>query len=126
MEVVEEPSEVEDVEKVGKMEKEGKTGLVAKTAKVGSAGKMEKRDFHHPYTPYDIQVEFMETVYGVLEKGGGGVGILESPTGTVSAAFLFFGDLGNLGWGGDWGVVALKGFFFVHRTDAMHRGSHSV
>lgn len=96
MEVVKEPSEVEDVEKIGKMEKEGKTGLVAKTAKVGSAGKMEKRDFHHPYTPYDIQVEFMETVYGVLEKGGGGVGILESPTGTVSAVFGFLGILGIL------------------------------
>jgi chromosome transmission fidelity protein 1 len=41
-----------------------------------------KRDFHHPYTPYDIQETFMETVYQVLENGK--VGILESPTGTVS------------------------------------------
>ena len=40
-------------------------------------------DFHHPYTPYDVQIEFMRAVYGVLEKGGGQVGILESPTGTV-------------------------------------------
>lgn len=39
-------------------------------------------DFHHPYTPYAIQVEFMSTVYQVLEEGK--VGILESPTGTVS------------------------------------------
>lgn len=38
-------------------------------------------DFHHPYTPYDIQETFMNTVYQVLE--GGKVGILESPTGTV-------------------------------------------
>jgi hypothetical protein len=41
-----------------------------------------KMDFHHPYTPYDIQEEFMSTVYQVLEEGK--VGILESPTGTVS------------------------------------------
>jgi len=40
-------------------------------------------DFHHPYTPYDVQIEFMRAVYGVLEKGDGQVGILESPTGTV-------------------------------------------
>jgi hypothetical protein len=39
-------------------------------------------DFHHPYTPYDIQETFMGTVYQVLEDGK--VGILESPTGTVS------------------------------------------
>lgn len=41
-----------------------------------------KRDFHHPYTPYGIQETFMETLYQTIEKGG--VGILESPTGTVS------------------------------------------
>jgi len=40
-------------------------------------------DFHHPFTPYDVQIEFMRAVYGVLEKGNGQVGILESPTGTV-------------------------------------------
>lgn len=41
-------------------------------------------DFHHPFTPYDVQNQFMKTVYQVLEKGNGQVGILESPTGTVS------------------------------------------
>ena len=41
-------------------------------------------DFHHPYTPYAIQETFMSTVYQVLEEGK--VGILESPTGTVSIA----------------------------------------
>ena len=40
-----------------------------------------KIDFHHPYTPYEVQEQFMRTVYDVLEKGQ--VGILESPTGTV-------------------------------------------
>ena len=40
-------------------------------------------DFHHPYTPYEVQEQFMVTVYAVLEAGDGQVGILESPTGTV-------------------------------------------
>jgi chromosome transmission fidelity protein 1 len=40
------------------------------------------RDFHHPYTPYDIQDTFMNTVYEILDNSK--VGILESPTGTVS------------------------------------------
>jgi Rad3-related DNA helicase len=43
-----------------------------------------KIDFHHPYTPYSVQLDFMRTVYDVLEQGNGQVGILESPTGTVS------------------------------------------
>ena len=45
-----------------------------------------KTAFHHPYTPYAIQEEFMSTVYQVLEEGK--VGILESPTGTVSGVFI--------------------------------------
>ncbi|KAK0648307.1 DNA repair helicase [Cercophora newfieldiana] len=45
-------------------------------------------DFHHPYTPYDVQIEFMRAVYGVLEKGNGQVGILESPTGTGKSLSL--------------------------------------
>jgi hypothetical protein len=55
------------------------------------------RDFHHPYTPYEIQETFMSTVYQVLDEGK--VGILESPTGTVSAAYfvLEFKRL-NLKW----------------------------
>jgi hypothetical protein len=40
-------------------------------------------DFHHPYTPYDIQETFMSAVYQTLEDSK--VGILESPTGTVSS-----------------------------------------
>jgi chromosome transmission fidelity protein 1 len=44
---------------------------------------LEKLDFHHPYTPYDVQEQFMKAVYNVLETGNGQVGILESPTGTV-------------------------------------------
>lgn len=44
------------------------------------------RDFHHPYTPYAIQETFMSTVYHVLDQGT--IGILESPTGTVSPGRL--------------------------------------
>jgi hypothetical protein len=40
------------------------------------------KDFHHPYSPYAIQETFMNTVYQVLDEGK--IGILESPTGTVS------------------------------------------
>lgn len=46
------------------------------------------KDFHHPYTPYAIQETFMSTVYQVLEAGN--VGILESPTGTVSPVVFIY------------------------------------
>lgn len=38
-----------------------------------------RRDFHHPYTPYSIQLEFMDALYEAVEDGC--VGIFESPTG---------------------------------------------
>lgn len=44
--------------------------------------------FHHPYTPYDVQLEFMKATYNVLDKGGGQIGILESPTGTGKSLSL--------------------------------------
>lgn len=50
----------------------------------GIEDEVAKIDFHHPFTPYDVQEQFMKTVYQVLELGQGQVGILESPTGTVS------------------------------------------
>jgi hypothetical protein len=50
--------------------------------------RLEKLDFHHPFTPYDVQEQFMKTVFDVLETGDGQVGILESPTGTVSSRLL--------------------------------------
>ncbi|KAI0121734.1 helicase C-terminal domain-containing protein [Xylariales sp. AK1849] len=49
---------------------------------------IQTMDFHHPYTPYDVQEQFMRTVYDVLEKGNGQVGILESPTGTGKSLSL--------------------------------------
>ncbi|KAI0474916.1 DNA repair helicase [Xylariaceae sp. FL0804] len=45
-------------------------------------------EFHHPYTPYDVQEQFMTTVYNVLERGQGQIGILESPTGTGKSLSL--------------------------------------
>ncbi|KAI0418216.1 helicase C-terminal domain-containing protein [Xylaria grammica] len=45
-------------------------------------------DFHHPFTPYDVQLQFMHTVYNVLEQGNGQIGILESPTGTGKSLSL--------------------------------------
>lgn len=44
--------------------------------------------YHHPYTPYDVQMQFMKTVYDVCEQGDGQVGILESPTGTGKSLSL--------------------------------------
>ncbi|SCV99988.1 LAFE_0B06942g1_1 [Lachancea fermentati] len=39
------------------------------------------RTFHHPFKPYDIQIDLMEQIYNVLTEGKK-VGIFESPTGT--------------------------------------------
>lgn len=56
---------------------------------MGMATNLTGKAFHHPFTPYRIQEEFMETVYRVLEDGGGQVGILESPTGTVCVLLCY-------------------------------------
>lgn len=45
-------------------------------------------DFHHPYSPYDVQLEFMRATYDALERGSGQIGILESPTGTGKSLSL--------------------------------------
>lgn len=45
-------------------------------------------DFHHPYSPYDVQLEFMRSAYDVLDRGSGHIGILESPTGTGKSLSL--------------------------------------
>ncbi|KAK7757539.1 ATP-dependent DNA helicase chl1 [Diatrype stigma] len=52
------------------------------------AEELEKIDFHHPFTPYNVQEQFMRAVYDVLERGDGQVGILESPTGTGKSLSL--------------------------------------
>lgn len=55
----------------------------------GLTEEFERIDFHHPFTPYNVQEQFMRTVYDVLERGDGQIGILESPTGTVSNSISF-------------------------------------
>ena len=42
---------------------------------------LEGKDFHHPYSPYDTQLQFMKALYECIEEGK--VGIFESPTGTL-------------------------------------------
>ncbi|PGH12564.1 hypothetical protein AJ79_04185 [Helicocarpus griseus UAMH5409] len=39
------------------------------------------KNFHHPFTPYDIQLQFMQALYSCIEEGK--VGIFESPTGNA-------------------------------------------
>lgn len=58
-----------------------------------SAGENVVVDFHHPFTPYDVQLEFMKTVYNVLQAGNGQIGILESPTGTGKSLSLICATL---------------------------------
>ncbi|THC95458.1 hypothetical protein EYZ11_005052 [Aspergillus tanneri] len=41
---------------------------------------LRPEDFNHPYSPYDIQLEFMRALYNCLEERK--VAIFESPTGT--------------------------------------------
>lgn len=52
------------------------------------AHELSNLDFHHPFTPYTVQNQFMQTVYRILQTGEGQVGILESPTGTVGLLLL--------------------------------------
>lgn len=39
------------------------------------------RNYNHPFTPYDIQVQLMDAIYDTIENGYK-VGLFESPTGT--------------------------------------------
>ncbi|OAA81954.1 DNA helicase (DNA repair), Rad3 type [Akanthomyces lecanii RCEF 1005] len=59
----------------------------------GIEDEVAKIDFHHPFTPYDVQEQFMNTVYQVLESGQGQIGILESPTGTGKSLSLICASL---------------------------------
>ncbi|KAJ5219809.1 Helicase-like DEXD box c2 type, partial [Penicillium chermesinum] len=43
---------------------------------------MDRNEFHHPFTPYDIQLQFMQALYTCLENGK--VAVFESPTGSSS------------------------------------------
>lgn len=50
--------------------------------------------FHHPFTPYEIQLQFMRALYGCLEDGK--VAVFESPTGkrSVTLCYLLQSDFG--------------------------------
>ncbi|KAJ5854553.1 Helicase-like DEXD box c2 type [Penicillium rubens] len=48
-------------------------------------------DFHHPYTPYDIQLQFMQALYACLEDSK--IAVFESPTGTGKSLSLICGSL---------------------------------
>ena len=52
---------------------------------------MARKVFHHPFTPYDIQHDFMEAMYDCIEAGQ--VGIFESPTGTGKSLSLICSSL---------------------------------
>ncbi|KAL3256382.1 hypothetical protein ABHI18_007609 [Aspergillus niger] len=49
---------------------------------------LQRNDFHHPYSPYDIQLQLMRALYSCLEQGK--VAVFESPTGTVSKVLISF------------------------------------
>ncbi|KAM0466798.1 hypothetical protein ACHAPV_000307 [Trichoderma viride] len=57
------------------------------------AHELSNIDFHHPFTPYTVQNQFMQTVYQILQTGEGQVGILESPTGTGKSLSLICASL---------------------------------
>ena len=44
---------------------------------------MTSRDFHHPYKPYQIQLDLMNAIYDCIQNRQ--IGIFESPTGKPDA-----------------------------------------
>ncbi|GES65568.1 ATP-dependent DNA helicase-like protein [Aspergillus terreus] len=52
--------------------------------------------FHHPYSPYDIQLQFMRALYACLEQGK--VAVFESPTGQYSLGKSLSLICGSLTW----------------------------
>lgn len=46
----------------------------------------QAKNFHHPYSPYDIQLQFMQALYDCLE--GGKVAVFESPTGEFASIYM--------------------------------------
>lgn len=50
----------------------------------------QAENFHHPYTPYEIQLQFMRSLYSCLDEGK--VAVFESPTGKASMVPLIFLD----------------------------------
>ena len=46
---------------------------------MASTMKAQRKDFHHPYEPYEIQLQLMNAIYDCIDNGQ--IGIFESPTG---------------------------------------------
>lgn len=54
-------------------------------------GSMDREKFYHPFEPYDIQRQFMSSLYQCIEDGQ--IGIFESPTGKqAETRCTFFAD----------------------------------
>lgn len=49
------------------------------------------KKFHHPFTPYDVQLDFMRRLYTVLDSSA--IGVFESPTGTGKTLSLICGSM---------------------------------
>ena len=49
---------------------------------------LQAENFHHPYTPYELQLQFMRSLYSCLDEGK--VAVFESPTGKPSMVPLIF------------------------------------
>ncbi|EEB06601.2 ATP-dependent DNA helicase Chl1 [Schizosaccharomyces japonicus yFS275] len=62
------------------------------------------KKFHHPYIPYSIQLDFMKTLFDVIENGN--IGIFESPTGTGKSLSLLCGALTWLDERGSMGLCS--------------------
>jgi len=58
---------------------------------------MDLQDFHHPFTPYEIQLQFMRALYRSLEDGK--VAVFESPTGKRAKPPSFYWPQSNIGAG---------------------------
>ncbi|ORZ39452.1 helicase C-terminal domain-domain-containing protein [Catenaria anguillulae PL171] len=55
-----------------------------------AASASSSRDYGFPFPPYPIQVDLMDKLYDVLTRGG--IGLLESPTGTGKSLSLIAGS----------------------------------
>lgn len=53
----------------------------SKSVSTNSTEADDHRKIPFPFEPYDVQRQLMRKIYDTLEKGG--IGIFESPTGTV-------------------------------------------
>ncbi|EPY53150.1 ATP-dependent DNA helicase Chl1 [Schizosaccharomyces cryophilus OY26] len=58
---------------------------------MNSVDQIIEDEFHHPYKPYTIQLEFMRALYNTIENKK--IGIYESPTGTGKSLSLLCGSL---------------------------------